>query len=71
MEENKWTSYREYIDKPLIINVDFGLNLFSLERKKAIELFIEYMNEKNHDKCLDYEDGIKLNDSEVREHIIN
>lgn len=69
----KWTSYSEYINtnKSTMVDIDFGLDLFSPKRKKAIDLFIKYHKEDNNDKCLDYEDFIRLTDKEAREEIAN
>lgn len=63
----KWTSYSEYIYKPIIIDTDLCLNLFSLDRTKAIDLFIKYMNENNDDNCLEFEEFFRLTDAEVRD----
>lgn len=66
LADYKWTSYTEYIDKPIIIDTDLCLNLFSMDRPKAIDLFIKYMNENNEDNCLEFEEFLKLTDAEVR-----
>lgn len=31
-----WSSYKEYIEKPRICNIEFALSLFSKDRAKAI-----------------------------------
>ncbi|WP_442596709.1 hypothetical protein [Neobacillus sp. D3-1R] len=46
-----------------------GLRLFSEDRMIAISLFIEYMQQQNHDQCLDDELKVKMSDREVREHL--
>lgn len=67
--EYEWTSYNEYINKPILVNADYVLSLFSDNRKKAVDLFIEFNNENNDDKFMDYDDFIRLTDSQVIEHI--
>lgn len=69
MMDYKWMSYKEYIKKPIIIESEFCLNLFSNNRKTAIELFREYTNEQNEDICLEIDDYYKLTDDEVIEMI--
>ena len=62
----KWSSFHEYIEKPLITEINFALDMFSPNRKKAIELFAAYMNEQKNDQCLDYEEKARVPDSEIR-----
>lgn len=71
IEDYTWTSYNDYIgtDKSTMIDTDFGLSLFSSDYKKALDLFIEFHNEKNNDKCLDIEDFVRLTDEEAMEEI--
>lgn len=69
VKEFKWTSYKEYIEKPRLIDVSYAFNYFSGDRPKAIPLFIRFMNESNDDQCLDIVEKISLTDEEVREHV--
>jgi putative transposase len=57
------------MSKRNIVDIDLGLSLFSSDRKKAIKLFMEYMQELNDDQCLDDKVKIRIPDSEVREHL--
>ncbi|SDY69534.1 hypothetical protein SAMN05660462_00662 [Proteiniborus ethanoligenes] len=41
-----------------MVDIDFGLDLFSVDRQKAKELFDKYMNQNNKDQCLDDEEKI-------------
>ncbi|HZJ76718.1 MAG TPA: transposase, partial [Oscillospiraceae bacterium] len=66
---SKWTSYKEYIERSQMVDVDYAFNYFSKIRSRAIPLFIEFMNADNEDQCLDDVEKIKLSDDEVREHI--
>ncbi|MEG6615166.1 transposase [Peptococcaceae bacterium 1198_IL3148] len=66
---SKWTSYKEYLDRAKLVNTDYGLNLFSRDREKALALFTTYMNEENEDQCLDDEQKVKLSDDELRQYL--
>ena len=63
--EYKWTSYREYITEPIIIDTEMCLSIFSPNKEKSIDLFIEYMTESNEDSFPAFEDNISLTDTEV------
>jgi REP element-mobilizing transposase RayT len=63
--ETNWTSYYDYISENSFIDIDFALDIFSLDRDKAIELYINYMDEGNKDKCLDLEDRSYVDDQEI------
>lgn len=65
----EWTSYSEYVTKPVFIKTDFCLDLFSLDRTEATELFTKHMNEINEDNCLEYDEFYRLTDAEVRDRI--
>lgn len=67
--DSKWTSYKEYVVKSDFVDIDFGLIYFSKERPKAVSLFVEFMNENNDDKCLEYIEKKNLSDDEVRKYI--
>jgi len=66
ISEFRWSSFHEYIGKPIITDIDFVLDLFSPDRKKAVELFTAYMNEQNNDLCLDYAEKTRVPDSKIR-----
>ena len=69
IEDYKWSSYKEYIGKPFICDIDFGLDMISTSRKNAIQLFKEFNSIENKDTCLEYDENIRLTDSEAREII--
>lgn len=69
ISEYKWTSYNEYINKAVIVNVDYILGLFSPIYNKARDLFVDFNYEENEEKCMDYEDFIKLTDDQVLKYI--
>ncbi|MGI6413308.1 MAG: transposase [Syntrophomonadaceae bacterium] len=64
-----WSSYREYVGESRLCDVEFGLNLFSTNRVKAVELFKEFNLAENQDQCLDYDHGVRLNDTEATDFI--
>ncbi|MGJ9459978.1 hypothetical protein [Oceanobacillus sp. CF4.6] len=66
----RWTSVHEYITKPRFIDIDFGLELFSPNRPIAIQLFTEYMQQSNDDKCLDDYINVRLPDNEIRSYLV-
>ena len=49
----RWSSYKEYINQPKIVNIEFALKMFHQERDKAIERFKRFNREPNHDQCLE------------------
>lgn len=69
LKEYKWSSYNEYINKSKIIDTEFAFKIFSEDKDTAIQRFINFNNEKNEDKCLEYQENKKMNDTEAREII--
>ncbi|MFV2047079.1 transposase [Metabacillus litoralis] len=67
--ESKWTSVNEYIVRPEIIDINYGLDLFSNDRSDAIKLYKEYMGQPNDDECLDDHVRIRVTDSEVKDYL--
>lgn len=63
--ETKWTSYYYYISETSFIDIDFALDIFSPNRDIAIDLYINYMNEGNKDKCLDLDDTLYVDDKNI------
>ncbi|WP_087974264.1 transposase [Oceanobacillus rekensis] len=63
----KWTSITEYTQQVHMVDIDFGLDLFSTDRNKAKRLYIEYMQQPNDDQCLEDTFIDKKSDDEIRE----
>ena len=63
-----WNSYKEYIGKTEIVDIDFALDMYSSDRKRAIELFQDFNMQKNNDMCLEDEEKSRVSDSEVKEY---
>jgi hypothetical protein len=64
-----WSSYREYTKKQEICDTQFALSLFSGDSKEALSLWKKFNQENNNEKCLEYDDGTRLNDLEAAELI--
>jgi len=60
-----WSSYREYIEKPKMCDIEFSLNLFSKDRDQAIRLFREFNLEENKDRCFEYDQNMRWKDPEA------
>jgi len=61
----KWTSIQDYIHKVNLVDVDLGFKLFSKDRRKALPLFLTYMQQSNDDQCLDEKEKVRMTDSDV------
>lgn len=65
----RWSSYIEYIEKAAIVDIDFALDMFTSDRKKAIELFRNFNIQNNNDMCLEDEEKLRVSDSKVKEYL--
>jgi len=63
----RWSSYKEYIGRKKICDTKFALELFSTDAANAIPLFEKYNKQENNDRCLEYEEKVKINDKEAAE----
>lgn len=70
MEEYKWSSYKEYVSGAQIANPSFVLSLFSENKSRAVEMFIQY-NKQNEEKygIEEFEIRKKLTDEEAIDRI--
>ena len=69
--EYPWSSYLEYVGrKYLLTDTDFALEMFSDDRREAMEQFEKFMNELSDNKFLDYEENARLLDSEVKKYLL-
>lgn len=66
IEQYKWSSFNEYVNKARVANVDFALGIFNIEKEKAIKIFMQYNNEVNDNVCLDIEEKHRIMDEEAR-----
>jgi len=67
----RWSSYGEYVGESRVCDVEFALNMFSTNRVMAVELFKEFNSAENEDRCLDYDQAVRLNDAEATDFIRN
>ena len=51
--DSQWTSFPEYLHSVKITDIDRELNLFYPDRRTAIVMFVNYMQEHNDDQWLD------------------
>lgn len=68
IQDYRWSSYKEYIEKAETVDIDFVLDMFSTDRKKAVELFRDFNIQNNNDMCLEDEEKLRVSDSEVKEY---
>ncbi|HYF81779.1 MAG TPA: transposase [Clostridia bacterium] len=68
IHDYKWNSYKEYIGKTEIVDVDFALDMYSSDRKRAIELFQNFNMQRNNDMCLEDEEKSRVSDSKIKEY---
>jgi REP element-mobilizing transposase RayT len=72
-EEYKWSSCKEYYDKPSnlpsLLDRELVLEIFSGDRKVAVEKFREYNEAENGDRFLDDAVKTRLTDEEARTQI--
>jgi putative transposase len=64
----EWSSYSEYINQQnSLTDVDFILNIFNPDRRKAVAAFKDFMTQGNEDKCLGIAEGKKRpSDKKIR-----
>lgn len=67
--ESNWTSINEYIHKGNFVDIEYGLSLFSQDRELAVKNFKKYMQQSNHDQCLEDRRRIRLADSDVMRYL--
>lgn len=60
-----WSSLREYIAESNVVDIDYALGMFSIDRATAVKLFLDFTNEPNSDEHLDFEPRHGLLDEEV------
>lgn len=67
--ECQWTSIHEFIDKAIIVDVDYPLQFFSPDRTQSLILFKEFMGKPNNDQCLEDTVKTRLSDDEVIQYL--
>ncbi len=70
-DDYRWSSFREYTNKQLLIDTDFVLKLFAPDRDKAVKSLIQFCNTLTDDRCLEIDEKCLLTDAEAMELIMN
>lgn len=66
IDDYKWSSYNDYIgNKSGIVDIEFVLDIFSINDEKTLELFKEFNLEENQDACLEIKEKQKISDNEI------
>jgi len=60
-----WSSYREYLSSPEVIDPDFLLNIFNNDRETALTQFKKFHEVSEERDCLDIVEFSKLKDNEA------
>jgi len=60
-----WTSYTDYLQNSGLTDIWFLLDQLNDNRKIALDMFTQYMNEQNSDMCLDSFDKKRLLDRDA------
>ena len=69
IQDYKWTNYIDYIEGNKQTEIDFVLNIFHMDREKAIKIFIKQINKESDNKCLDLTEKQRLTDEDARKLI--
>lgn len=64
-----WSSYKEYTGRSRFCDTAFPLSLFATDVNTAVSLFEAFNLQENSDKCLEYEETVRINDIEASEII--
>lgn len=68
----KWSNYIDYLEENNNYNTAFVLSVFDRDKSKARRKFVEFVNQKNADKCMDIPEQEPPNDIEaikiIKEH---
>ncbi|MGN1271309.1 MAG: transposase [Clostridia bacterium] len=68
-EDYKWSSYREYMNKPFVIEREYILSKFDIEERKAIKKFSEFILDSKNEKIDKLFISKKLSDEQAVEII--
>ena len=73
VQDYKWSSYGEYISRPVLCDTSFVLEQFKADRssyKDTIEAFKKFNTENNEDSCMEYDENMRVTDEEVFEALV-
>ena len=70
MEKYRWSSYKEYLSVAQFANTSFILDLFSEDKNRAVEMFIQYNQQEDEQYGIEeFEIRKKLTDEEAVDRI--
>lgn len=73
MSAYAWTSYHAYSEKDTenigLIDSDFVLGMFGVEREVAMQSYIEFMDQRQDEKYLEHSEKKKYTDDEVQSEL--
>ncbi len=64
-KDYRWSNYRDYVEKRSGADIGLALGIFHKDPEKALNLFVEYVNRVNDDKCLDMKEKIQITDEDA------
>ena len=62
---DEWTSYKDYLDSSNLTDVTFIIDMFG-KNESAKQSFIEFVNERNEDACLEIDTQKRLTDEDAK-----
>lgn len=65
IEQYPWSSFGEYLNRPIVVDTDFALKMFDDNREKAVKSLIEFCEVINENQCLEIEEKRQLPDAEA------
>lgn len=65
IEQYPWSSFGEYLNRPIVVDTDFALKIFDDNREKAVKSLIEFCEVINENQCLEIEEKRQLPDAEA------
>lgn len=65
MNDSKWTSHIEYLNKANIVNTQIALELFSENINLAKSEYVKFMNAENDDDFMDVNPKVGINDNQI------
>jgi len=60
-----WSSYRAYVKKDKLVDVDFALKMFGGNKTAALKSFMSFNEQITNEKCLDLDEKKHLTDQEA------
>ncbi|SDE38369.1 hypothetical protein SPACI_039210 [Sporomusa acidovorans DSM 3132] len=66
----QWSSYNEYVKSAQLVDKEYVLSMFSDQTEEAVGRFVQFLQEVNHDVCLEVPEAkVKVTDEFLREKV--